>query len=154
MVGRAEVVIILVTDTTPIMPIPPPRTLPVRIRKRYALGLLLALLPMVASQCGGPTVLGNTYMNLWCQPDGIYFTAVTQSFQPSIKFHYEYTVWFNGELLEANRSGDYYTDRYGNQNGMSRKWEDCGHGTYRVYILSVSDDGNYNSSGADQTITC
>jgi hypothetical protein len=121
-----------------------------------SLGLLVAVLPMALQTCGGPIVRGDTFVNVWCQPggDGIYFTAVTTGFRPYTKFHYEYTVWFNGLHLESNRSGDYYTDGAGNHNGMSRRWEDCGHGLYRVYVVSVSDDGNNETHGSTREVAC
>lgn len=142
----------------------PKRRLFCRFRRRAKVGMAAFALtsltfgPLVMQSCGGPIVQGNTYVNAWCSGGDtgeVSFTAVTTGFAPSVKIHYEYTVWFNGLHYFSDRSGDYYTDRYGTHNGMSRKTFSCGqHGVWRIYVVTISDDGRYNSSGSTTEVAC
>ena len=136
-----------------------------RGRRIRVLSLSLALLfaPMALQQCGGPIVQGNTYINAWCSGGStgeMSFTAVTTGFyvpegQINQKIHYEFTIWFNGLHYWSDRSGDYYVDRYGNHNGMSRRTFSCDqHGVWRIYVVTVSDGGNYNSYGQTTEVAC
>lgn len=138
-----------------------------RLRRKVVVGgAALALTsftfgPLVMQSCGGgPLVRGNVYLSIGCaSTGGLQYRGVLTGFPAKIGFRYSFWVSRNGVQVVAGENGmHFYTDGAGSHWAYpmhyypptcSCHWDD-----FNVQAVAISDDGKYESSFDNQSVTC
>lgn len=132
------------------------------LRSPLALGLIaFSIVPQALQSCGGPNPQGDTFLSIGCAPisGGLQYRAVVTGFRVKIGFRYHFWISRNGvQVVSGDDAGHYYTDSNGSHFGYPTHYYPptckCTIDDYNVQAVAISDDGNWTTSYANQSVSC